>query len=96
MSAGDQQIICRRCGETISRNVDSCPHCGASIRSRRGPIVTLVIGLLIAGSTLVRLGELWPYALIGLVVAFGGGYFLYDRRRRIRDAESGSTGGSET
>jgi len=93
MSAGDQQIICRRCNETISRNVDSCPHCGAEIRSRRAPIAALVIGLLVVGSTLLDVGELWPYTVIGLVVAFGGGYFLYDRRRRIRDAGSGSAGG---
>jgi hypothetical protein len=93
MAAGDQQIICRRCGETISQSVDSCPHCGAEIRSRKGPLAALIVGLVIALPTVIDFGELWPYTAIGLIIAFGGAYFLYDRRRRIRDA-GGSAGGS--
>lgn len=88
MSTRDRQIICRRCNEAISRDVDSCPHCGADIRRRRGPIAAIVIGLLIAGATVFDIGELWPYTALGLIVAFGGAYFLYDQWHRIRDAGS--------
>ena len=92
MSAGDRQIICRRCKETISRNVDSCPHCGTNIRSRKLPTAALVVGLVIAAPTVLDIGGLWPYTVLGLLIAVGGGYSLYDQRRRVRDAGSSGQG----
>jgi len=35
---------CRDCGETISKNAESCPHCGASRKKKRG---TMGLGSLI-------------------------------------------------
>jgi hypothetical protein len=94
MSAGERQIVCRRCGEIVRIDTGSCPHCGADIRGRKGPIAMLAVGLIIAGGAALDFGRLWPYGLIGLFVAVGGGYLLYDRRRRIRQAHEG-TGGAQ-
>lgn len=48
----------------------------------------VVVGLVIMGGTVPQLGSLWFFTLIGLFLVFGGGYLLYDRRRRIREAGS--------
>lgn len=86
MSADDKRIICRRCGENVSMTVGNCPQCGAEIRGRRGPLGALVIGLIIVVASVLDLGQLWVFGLLGLLLAFGGGYFLYDRRNRIQEA----------
>jgi len=88
----DGVIVCRRCGETVRMDTGSCPHCGASVRSRVGPIAALIVGLVIMGSSALDIGTLWAFGLVGFVVAFGGAYFLYDRRRRIKRASSPSGG----
>ena len=86
-AAGDRLIVCRRCSETISRDVGSCPHCGAEIRGRRLATVALIIGVVVILAGFLNFEELWPYILLGAIIAFGGGYFIYDQWRRIRDAE---------
>jgi hypothetical protein len=53
----------------------------------------LVVGLVLVAGSVVRIGQLWPFGLVGLIIAFGGGYFLYDYRRRLRTASTpGSSG----
>lgn len=86
MSGMDRKIICRRCAEPINLDIESCPHCGADIRGRTGYLIALVIGLVIVIPTLTDIGDLWPYTLVGVLIAFGGAYFLYDRRQRIQTA----------
>lgn len=86
MSSDEDRIICRRCGENVSMTVGACPRCGAEIRGRRGPIGALVLGLVIMISSLLEFGQLWVFGLLGLLLAFGGGYFIWDQRRRIREA----------
>lgn len=86
MSGSERLIVCRRCAEPIDLDLDSCPHCGAGIRGRRGYLIALSLGLVIVVATLFDLGSLWPYTILGAIVAFGGGYFLYDRRQRIQRA----------
>lgn len=86
MSTDEDRIICRRCGENVSMTVGSCPRCGAEIRGRRGPLMALIIGLLIVASSLLRFEQLLVFGVLGLILAFGGGYFIWDQRRRIRRA----------
>lgn len=86
MSGSERRIICRRCMETIDLDLDGCPHCGAGIRGRRGYLAALVLGLVIAGATVFDIGSLWPYTLVGVLLAFGGGYLIWDRRQRISRA----------
>ena len=87
MSSGDRMIVCRQCKETVSRDVDNCPHCGTPIRGRTIPIASLVIGVLLAASTAFDIGALWPFTVVGLLLAVGGGYLLYEQRQRIDRAE---------
>ena len=86
MGATERHIICRQCGEHISMTVGSCPRCGADIRGRGVPIAALLIGIVLLAVSATDLGQFWLFALIGLFVGFGGGYTLYDRRRRIQQA----------
>lgn len=86
MSSTEQHIVCRRCGETVSMTVGSCPKCGAGIRGKRGPFVALVVGVVVLAISLTDVQQFWLFALASVFVGFGGAYFLYDRRRRIREA----------
>jgi hypothetical protein len=97
MSQGQREIECRRCKEIISLDAEQCPHCGTSQRGRAGPIVGIVVGILMALSSLFS-PELWFFGGVGVIVAVFCGYLLYDKRERIRaagesaenaDAESG-------
>ena len=84
MATEDRRIICRQCGETISKDVGSCPHCGAEIRGKRGPIAAIVVALVIIIPTITQLESLWPFTALGVILGFGGVYFLYDQWRRIQ------------
>lgn len=86
MSSGEREIVCRRCQESIPLEEDNCPHCGASVRNRGRMYAAVVLGLLIAGTSLFQIGTLWFFGLIGLALAAVGGYLLYDRRQRIQQA----------
>lgn len=86
MSTDDNRIICRRCGENVSRTVGNCPHCGADIRGRRGPIAGMILGLIIIASSITDLEQLWVFGVLGVLLVFGGGYFVYDQRKRIQQA----------
>lgn len=87
MFGSGSEIVCRRCEERIPRNVDNCPHCGASLRSTKGPMVAVALGLVIFLSSLLRIGTLWPYAIMGAVLAGGAGYLLWEKRSRIQLAQ---------
>lgn len=84
--ANDSLIVCRRCGETISRDAGNCPHCGQSIRGTMPYVVVALFGLLIAGASLLDLGQLLAYGVVGLLVAVGAGYVVYEQRQRIKEA----------
>ena len=83
MSAGEKQIRCRKCKEIISVESGSCPHCGTGIRSTIAPLAVLVLGLIITVATVINLGELWFYTLIGVAMAVVGGFLIYEKRSRM-------------
>lgn len=90
---GPNAIVCHRCEETVRTDIDNCPHCGAKIRGITQPVIALVVGLVFVAGSVVKIGQLWPFGLVGLIIAFGGGYFLYDYRRRLRTTSTpGSSG----
>lgn len=84
MSAGERQIECRKCKEQISLEAENCPHCGTSIRSLVPSIAAIVLGLVVAGASLMNVGTLWFYGLIGVAMAVIGAYLIYDRQQRIQ------------
>ena len=84
MIGSGSEIVCRRCEERIPRNIEKCPHCGASLRKTKGPMAAVVIGVIIFLSSLLSIGDLWPYALFGAVIAGGAGYLLWEKRNRIQ------------
>lgn len=96
MSQDTSRIICRRCNEAIPTEPEQCPHCGATIRGTTKPMIAVVIGVGLVLSSLLDLGALWFFGLLGLVIALGAGYLLYDRRRRIRKAAATGGGISRT
>ena len=89
MAATEKHIICRQCGENVSMTVGSCPKCGAEIRGQKTSAAALIIGVVLVAVSLTDPGQFWLFALVGLFVGFGGGFFLYDRRKRIKDANPG-------
>lgn len=96
MSKPKKPITCRQCGNTINRTQENCPHCGASTGGRRGKLALLVIGSLVIIFSLLQFENLWVFAVIGLIIVLVGANGLYERRKRIQEAEaeiaSGSTG----
>lgn len=86
MSQQEQLIVCRRCSEAIPLESSNCPHCGVSIRSTKYMIAAIVVGALILGASLTNISELTIFALLGVALVVVGGYFLYDRRRRRKEA----------
>lgn len=88
MSAGNDEIVCRRCREEIPTEVENCPHCGAGKVDRRYHVVGIVVGLGLFLGSLTEFGRLWMFGLIGFIVAFGGAYFIWDHRRRLERASS--------
>jgi hypothetical protein len=56
---GSRLVTCRDCGEEISKNADSCPHCGARQKRRYGrrggclgflAVIAIVVGIIWAVS----------------------------------------------
>jgi len=92
MSGGEQEIVCRRCQERIPAEGENCPECGASIRSNTAPVAAVGIGVLLLIAAGFNVSELWFFGLLGLVIAGVGGYLLYDKRRRLREAAVESQG----
>jgi hypothetical protein len=88
MSGGDRVIVCRRCGEVVSTDLDGCPHCGAEIHGVKLPIGSLIVGLVIMAASATNIGRFLPYLAVGFLFAFGGAYFLYDRYKRQNEARS--------
>lgn len=86
MSSDSQLIICRRCHEAIPTEEGSCPHCGAGIRSTVAFGSAVVFGLLLIGASLLNLESLLAFGILGLLVAVGSGYLLYDKRQRVQRA----------
>jgi len=84
MSGREEQIRCRKCNDSISLDNSSCPHCGTGIRSRVSLIVAIVIGAVIALSSLLNIGDLWFFGILGAAIAFGAGGLLYNREQRIQ------------
>ena len=89
MSEGDKRIICRRCHENISMTLGTCPHCGAEIKGLKGPAAMFIIGLVVLIPTAIE--GMWWLAVVGLALMFGGGYFIYDKRSRMKRAEPDQT-----
>lgn len=86
MSQEGSSIVCRQCSEVISLNVDHCPHCGKSIRGLIWPVVGILFGILLAGASLLNLGDLLVFLVLGVVMGVSSGYLIYDHRRRIQQA----------
>lgn len=81
-----QQIVCRKCNETISTDVGHCPQCGTSIRTNAAYIVGVLIGIVLVGAAAFAPGSLLIYGVIGALVALSSGYLLYEKRQRIEQA----------
>jgi|GEM_PF-2102751 len=86
MSQRGTEIVCRRCQETISVEEGDCPHCGASVRNSRTLLAVAVFGVLVTGTSLFRISELWFFGVFGVAIVAVSGYLLYDRRQRIDQA----------
>ncbi|MFB6138215.1 MAG: hypothetical protein ABEJ42_07765 [Halobacteriaceae archaeon] len=86
MSGGDRLIVCRRCGEVVSTDLEGCPHCGASVQGIKIPLGSAVFGLVIMGASAMKFNKLLPYFALGLLLFIGGAYFLYDRYQRRSEA----------
>jgi hypothetical protein len=84
--ANDRLIVCRRCKETIPIEDGNCSHCGQSIRGSTSYIAAAVFGLALAAASLLDPGQLLGYGVVGLLLALGSGYVLYEKRQRIKAA----------
>ncbi len=94
MSAGERQIVCRQCRETIAFDAGSCPHCGTDIRKRLTWFIVIGVGILIAAASLFELDSLMVFFILGLLMAAIGGYILYDQRQRLQQAAEQPIGGT--
>lgn len=83
MSTSERRIVCRNCGETFDVDEGNCPSCGTGVRGYKGPIAMLGVGLLILLLGVQSGG--WMYVIVGIVIAVGGGYLIYDQRQRFRE-----------
>lgn len=90
MSSSENQIICRKCKESISQDNSSCPNCGTGIRGNLPYIVGVVLGVVLIGTALFNLDSLLAYGVLGLLVAGSSGYMLYEKRQRIAEAAAES------
>ena len=92
MSGTSEKLItCRQCKEAIPADADNCPHCGTSVRGITGAIVAMAIGGILFVAAVAHFVvngklDLFIYGLIGLLVAAVGGYVVYEKRQRIREA----------
>lgn len=86
MSSEGQLIVCRRCNETIPLEEDSCPHCGTTIRGNGPYIGAMLFGIVLVGASLLRLGELLAFTLLGALIVAIAGYLFYNKRQRIQKA----------
>lgn len=84
MSGSEREIVCRKCRERISIDLDNCPHCGTSIRGFLAPAAAIAIGVIVVGAALTSLEDLGFFALVGAGLILVGGYLLYEKRQRIR------------
>lgn len=63
----------------------SCPHCGATIRGQ-AYWVAVVFGVLLMGATVLNPSQLLAFGVLGLLLAGGAGYLIYEQRQRIQQA----------
>lgn len=83
MSSESRLIVCRRCRETIPMEEGNCPHCGAGIRRNRAFGTVAVFGLVLIGTAVLNLDQLYAFGILGLILAGIALFFLYDKRKRI-------------
>lgn len=88
MSTQGSPIECHECDEIIDAQAGSCPHCGASVRSNLYLIGPLVFGGILVVVSLLDIGSLWFFGLIGALLAAVCGALLYDKRQRIERASN--------
>lgn len=100
MSSESSSIVCRRCGESFPVEDRSCPHCGKSVRNSTYLAIVVALGLVMAVASLFNLGQLAVFGVVGALLAVAGGYLLYNKRQRVREAsevdlseEIGESGG---
>ena len=84
MSAQGQRIICRNCKETIATDSGNCPHCGTSVRGDLPYLAGVVLGIVILVAGLI--GALYTFSVVGVLIALGAGYVLYEKRQRVQRA----------
>jgi len=85
MSEDPESIVCRRCEEVIPVGVKDCPHCGKR-RQGRGPWIAISIGAILFLPSLLRIGDLWLFAVLGIVLIGIGGFLVRGERERKRQA----------
>lgn len=90
MSSSENQIICRKCKESISQDNSSCPNCGTSLRGTLPYVVGIAFGVVLVVTALLNLDSLLAYGVVGLLMAASSGYMLYEKRQRIAEAAAES------
>lgn len=90
MSSSENQIVCRKCKESISQDNSSCPNCGTSIRGTVPYVIGIVFGVVLVVTALLNVDSLLAYGVLGLVIAGSCGYMLYEKRQRIAEAAAES------
>lgn len=86
MSGSGKQIVCRKCKTTISTEAGSCPQCGTSIRNDIAYFAGIALGVIMMGATLFAPSDLLVFGVVGLLIAAGSGYLVYEKRKRIQQA----------
>lgn len=86
MSGENDVIVCRHCDTVFPEADENCPHCGTPVRGYTGPAAIIILGSILVASSLPKLGELFYYGIIGLLLIAVGVYVIYDKRDRISEA----------
>jgi len=90
MSEGPESIVCRRCEEAIPAGADDCPHCGKS-RQGRAPWLAISLGTILFFPSLLRIGDLWLFAVLGILLIGIGGFLIRGERQRKKQAAEQTT-----
>lgn len=82
-----KRVICRTCDNEYPLEAENCPNCGTKIRGWKAPTAAVVVGATITIGSLLDIGSLWVFFLVGVVLTWAGVQFLRERRNSIVEAE---------